>query len=299
MRLDKLTIKAQEAVQEAQQLAQSGGQQQIESVHLLSALIKQEQGIVGPILEKLGVSKDLIYERCQEEIGRLPQVSPSSAAGQVYVSPELNEVLNASWDEAQKLKDEYLSTEHILLAMSGKKDCAAGRILADAGVKRTELLRALQAFRGSHRVTDQNPEDKYKALERYSRDLVELARQGKLDPVIGRDDEIRRVIQVLSRRRKNNPVLIGEPGVGKTAIAEGLAQRIVSGDIPEGLRDKRVMALDMGALVAGTKYRGEFEDRLKAVLKEISEAGGSIILFIDELHTVVGAGGAEGAVDGP
>ncbi len=297
MRLDKLTIKAQEAIQEAQQLAQSGGQQQIESVHLLSALIKQEQGIVGPILEKLGVSKDLIYERCQETIERLPQVSGTSAMGQVYVSPELNEVLNASWDEAQKLKDEYLSAEHILLAMSGKKDSTAGRILADAGIKHTELLRSLQAFRGSHRVTDQNPEDKYKALERYSRDLVELARQGKLDPVIGRDDEIRRVVQVLSRRRKNNPVLIGEPGVGKTAIVEGLAQRIVSGDIPEGLRDKRVMALDMGALVAGTKYRGEFEDRLKAVLKEISEAGGSIILFIDELHTVVGAGGAEGAVD--
>jgi ATP-dependent Clp protease ATP-binding subunit ClpB len=297
MRLDKLTIKAQEAIQEAQQLAQSKGQQQIESVHLLSALIEQEQGIVGPILEKLGVNKDFVYSKCQDAIEKLPQVSGPAGFGQVYISPELNEILNAAWEEAMGLKDEYLSTEHILLAMSGKQDSTAGRILMDAGVKRDALLRALQSFRGSHRVTDPNPEDKYKALERYSRDLVQLARQGKLDPVIGRDDEIRRVIQVLSRRTKNNPVLIGEPGVGKTAIVEGLAQRIVSGDIPEGLKDKRVMALDMGALIAGTKYRGEFEDRLKAVLKEINEAGGSIILFIDELHTVVGAGAAEGAID--
>ena len=297
MRLDKLTIKAQEAIQEAQQLAQSKGQQQIESVHLLSALIEQEQGIVGPILEKLGANKDFVYSKCQDVIERLPQVSSPAGFGQVYISPELNEILNAAWEEAMGLKDEYLSTEHILLAMSGKQDSTVGRILMDAGVKRDALLRALQSFRGSHRVTDPNPEDKYKALERYSRDLVQLARQGKLDPVIGRDDEIRRVIQVLSRRTKNNPVLIGEPGVGKTAIVEGLAQRIVSGDIPEGLKDKRVMALDMGALIAGTKYRGEFEDRLKAVLKEINEAGGSIILFIDELHTVVGAGAAEGAID--
>ncbi|HHT9134291.1 MAG TPA: ATP-dependent chaperone ClpB, partial [Candidatus Avalokitesvara rifleensis] len=297
MRLDKLTIKAQEAIQEAQQLAQSKGQQQIESVHLLSALIEQEQGIVGPILEKLGVNKDFVYSKCQDVIEKLPQVSGPAGFGQVYISPELNEILNAAWEEAMGLKDEYLSTEHILLAMSGKQDSTVGRILMDAGVKRDALLRALQSFRGSHRVTDPNPEDKYKALERYSRDLVQLARQGKLDPVIGRDDEIRRVIQVLSRRTKNNPVLIGEPGVGKTAIVEGLAQRIVSGDIPEGLKDKRVMALDMGALIAGTKYRGEFEDRLKAVLKEINEAGGSIILFVDELHTVVGAGAAEGAID--
>src|SRR5881397_3310475 len=294
MRLDKLTIKAQEALQAAQALADQQSHQAMEPEHLLAALLEQREGIVGPVLAKLGARPAAIQQALRAELAKLPAVRGGS--GQ-YLGERTRLALERAQAEAQRLKDEYVSTEHLLIALAQDRDGAAGRVLAQNGVTAEAVYKALAEVRGTQRVTDPNPEEKYQALQRYARDLTDLATRGKLDPVIGRDEEIRRVIQVLSRRTKNNPVLIGEPGVGKTAIVEGLAQRIVAGDVPEGLRGKRLVALDIGALVAGSKYRGEFEDRLKAVLKEITEAEGRIICFIDELHTLVGAGAAEGAVD--
>jgi ATP-dependent Clp protease ATP-binding subunit ClpB len=295
MRFDQLTIKAQEAIQEAQRDARARGNAELTCDHLLLALLRQSEGVVVPVLQKLGVAPDALTRQIETELDRLPKVTGASA--DAVLTRELNRVFDRAFEIAREFGDEYVSTEHFLLALAEPEAGETSKRLARAGVQKDVLLRALKEVRGSTHVTDPNPEDKYQALKRYTRDLTDLARRGKIDPVIGRDEEIRRVIQVLSRRTKNNPVLIGEPGVGKTAIVEGLARRIHMGDVPEGLKNKRVVALDLGAMIAGAKYRGEFEDRLKAVLKEIEEAAGTVVLFIDELHTLVGAGAAEGAMD--
>ncbi|MDE3155544.1 MAG: AAA family ATPase, partial [Acidobacteriota bacterium] len=295
MNLNKYTEKAQEAVVGAQQLATELNHPQIEPEHLLVTLLEQSGGVVPEVLRKMNVDPAALAKAARGALESQPKAYGGAQPG---ISPRLNLLADLAQAEAGRLKDEFVSTEHLFLAIAGETGRSAGaKLLKDHGITRDAILQALTTVRGSQRVTDQNPEAKYQALERYGRDLTELARRGKLDPVIGRDEEIRRVIQVLSRRTKNNPVLIGEPGVGKTAIVEGLAQRIIRGDVPEGLKNKKIVALDMGALVAGAKYRGEFEDRLKAVLKEITDASGQVVLFIDELHTVVGAGAAEGAID--
>lgn len=292
MKLDKLTIKSQEILQSAHDIAKGHGNQAIEPIHFLQAMLDDSQGVAISILNKIGANISDIKKDVDLAVGKLVQVS----GGDIYLSGESKKILDEAFDESRKMQDQYVSLEHIFLSLAASKS-SAGNILKQRGITRDAVLSVLKDIRGNQRVTDQNPEEKYQSLEKFGRDLTELARQGKLDPVIGRDEEIRRIVQVLSRRRKNNPVLIGEPGVGKTAIVEGLAQRIIEGDVSESLKGRRVIALDMGALLAGAKFRGEFEDRLKAVLKEVEAAEGEIVLFIDELHTVVGAGAAEGSVD--
>ena len=294
MRYEKFTLKAQEAIESSQGIAASYNHQGIEPEHLLLSILQQEDGVAKPVLQKLGAAPGSIKSQVEEELDKMPKVHSSGA--EIYLSPSLNKVFDTSQKEAERLKDEYVSVEHLLIALADEGGNVAA-ILKASGVTKNNIYKVLTEIRGDQRITDQNPEDRYQALERFSQNLTDLARKGKLDPVIGRDEEIRRVVQVLSRRTKNNPVLIGEPGVGKTAIVEGLAQRISSGDVPETLKNKKVVALDIGSLIAGAKYRGEFEDRLKAVLKEIGRSEGEIVLFIDEMHTLVGAGAAEGAVD--
>jgi len=296
MQMDRLTTKAQEALQAAQTLAQQRNHQELDSPHIMAALLRQPEGLIPPLLQKLGVPMARLQEEVDSLLSRKTQVKGSGVTD-LFISPSLKKSLDAAQSEASKLRDDYVSTEHLLLALSENGETELKKLLHAAGVKHDAILKALVEVRGNQRVTDPNPEDKFQALDKYGKDLTALARTGKIDPVIGRDEEIRREMQVLTRRTKNNPVLIGEPGVGKTAIAEGLARRIVSGDIPESLKDKRLIAMDLSAMVAGAKYRGEFEDRLKAFLKEVTSAEGRIILFIDELHTLVGAGKAEGATD--